>query len=202
MISKNDQFNIQISQTTNINFVGIRSSMYSNSWCSGRADTFRVIATWSSGGVYPTFQWNKNGINVNGTGVNFETYIDSSLTTGDILVCTLTTSQPCALPFTSSPLVVTILPSAVPNIAVISRPAIGVCVGTPITFTANATDTGSAATYQWRKNGIAIPGAVSSSYTDSHLTSTDVIVLQRYWQSNVQRARQQPTCSIYHLSNT
>ena len=45
------------------------------------------------------------------------------------------------------------------------------CVGTKVTFSASATETGSAPTYQWYRNDTIISGASNKTYTDSILTS-------------------------------
>jgi hypothetical protein len=52
-----------------------------------------------------------------------------------------------------------------------------ICSGTSVTFTATPSGTG-ATNYQWKKNGIAISGATSSTYTTSDLVNGDAISVQ------------------------
>lgn len=48
------------------------------------------------------------------------------------------------------------------------------CVGTGTSATFSVTATGNNITYQWKKNGINISGATSSSYTISNVSASDV----------------------------
>ncbi|HEX6427349.1 MAG TPA: hypothetical protein VF008_06665 [Niastella sp.] len=58
------------------------------------------------------------------------------------------------------------------RIAVTAQPVNqSVCMGSPVTFTIGAT--GSALTYQWRKDGVNIPSATSNSYTIANAIVAD-----------------------------
>jgi hypothetical protein len=65
----------------------------------------------------------------------------------------------------AQPISVTITSSAVGN---------NICSGGSVTFTATQSGA-SSPLYQWKKNGTAIPGATSSTYTTSGLVNNDVI---------------------------
>ena len=62
-----------------------------------------------------------------------------------------------------------------PTVTITSSALGSVCAGTNITFTANAYNFTSTPTYQWYKNGTAINGANSSTYSTTTLTNNDVI---------------------------
>ena len=62
-----------------------------------------------------------------------------------------------------------------PTVTITSSALGSVCAGTNITFTANAYNFTSSPTYQWYKNGTAINGATSSTYSTTTLTNNDVI---------------------------
>ena len=62
-----------------------------------------------------------------------------------------------------------------PSVSITSSASGAVCAGTSITFTANVYNFTSTPTYQWYKNGTAINGATSSTYSTTTLTNNDVI---------------------------
>src|SRR5262249_657616 len=66
-----------------------------HSVCAGTQVTF--TATPVNGGDLPSFAWKRNGM---ATGTNSSTYIASSLSSGDTITCTLTSSNACASPAT------------------------------------------------------------------------------------------------------
>jgi uncharacterized protein (TIGR02145 family) len=61
-----------------------------------------------------------------------------------------------------------------PSVTITSSASGSVCAGTAITFTATV-DCITTPIYQWTKNGIAIPGATSSTYSSTSLSNNDVI---------------------------
>lgn len=69
---------------------------------------------------------------------------------------------------------VTILASVTPTLNVSANPGANICVGTSVTFTANATNGGTTPVYQWKKNGNNV-GNSSPIYTDSALTNGDSV---------------------------
>lgn len=52
-----------------------------------------------------------------------------------------------------------------------------ICNGTNVTFTANAQNFSSTPTYQWYKNGVAITGATSLTYSTTSLANNDQIYI-------------------------
>ena len=69
---------------------------------------------------------------------------------------------------------ITVIPAVTPTINIIAD-VTNVCLGTNITFTATATDTGFAPTYQWYKNNVAITGANSLTYSTNSLLNFDSV---------------------------
>ena len=52
-----------------------------------------------------------------------------------------------------------------------------ICAGSPVVFTAVATNGGTSPTFQWKVNGNSVQNSSSANYTSSNLTSTDVVTV-------------------------
>ncbi len=133
--------------------------------CPGTSVQF--TATPVNGGTTPAYQWRLNGSNV-GTGV--ATYTNSTLASGDQVSVILTSSLRCTSgnPATSNVIAASLLTPP----AISAHPASATqCTGTNVTFSVTAS--GSGITYQWRKNGVNIPGATGSTYTLNNITTAD-----------------------------
>ncbi|MDR3680211.1 MAG: T9SS type A sorting domain-containing protein [Flavipsychrobacter sp.] len=136
--------------------------------CFGSSVTF--TATPTNGGTSPTYQWKKNGTNV---GTNSTHYTDAALNNGDIVSCVLTPTTICVSPSTATGSYTAVVNSVTPSVVIAG--ASSSCSGTSVTFTATPTNGGTTTTYQWKKNGTAISGATSSTYTTSSLVNNDAI---------------------------
>ncbi|HEY6505062.1 MAG TPA: immunoglobulin domain-containing protein [Chitinophagaceae bacterium] len=131
--------------------------------CAGANVTFSVTAT----GTSLTYQWRKAGINIPGaTGSSFTI---SGAVAGDAGNYDVVVTGVCP----PSPVV-----SNTVSLTVNTPPAISVqpisqvvCVGTNVTFSVTAT--GSGLTFQWRKGGVNINGATSSSFTINNVAVSD-----------------------------
>ena len=133
----------------------------------GQAADFSVVA---KGTGTLTYQWKKNGTAI--AGATAASYATPAATTADnnakfTVVVTDSTAS-----VTSNAAVLTVTAAAVaPSIT--TQPANRtVSVGQVAAFSVTATGT-APLTYQWKKNGAAISGATSSSYTTPAATSSD-----------------------------
>lgn len=145
-------------------------STSSTSICSGTTTTFTAVAT--NGGSTPAYQWQVNGANV---GTNTATYGSSTLTNGQIVTCILTSNATCALPSTatSNAITMTVSPSVTPSIT-ISTGNNPICQGSSASFTAVASNGGSAPAYQWQVNGANV-GTNTATYNSSTLTNGQIV---------------------------
>lgn len=138
--------------------------------CFGTPVTF--TATVTNGGPTPTYQWYKNNFPV---GTNTNTYVDNTLATGDAITCTITSNALCANPttVTSTPIIMTVNPIAIPTITISASPSNNICAGTNVTFTAVITNGGPSPVYSWTVNGN--PVGSGPSYSSATLSNGDVV---------------------------
>lgn len=131
----------------------------STSICQGNNIGF--TATPVNGGSAPAYQWKLNNINV---GTNAPTYNSSSLNNNDQVRVVMTSSIGCAVPnpANSNIILLSVSPVLTPDITISSNPN-NPGNGSPVTFTATATNAGSNPQYQWFKNGSQIINATSST---------------------------------------
>jgi hypothetical protein len=112
--------------------------------CAGQSVSF--TANVFPPAVNPTYDWQVNGVS---QGINSPvfSYVPAN---GDVVTCAVTTQRGCQGP-TSNAITITVNP--IPTVTVSAVPGTTVCEGTPITFTATATNGGAAPSFQWYLNG-------------------------------------------------
>ena len=111
-----------------------------NSVCRNTTVTFTASAV--DGGNMPVYQWVKNGVPV---GTNSNVYSENSLSNGDVITCTLTSSANCAssIPQRSNPLRISIYPDPL----VFLDKTNSLCEGST-----KILDAGSFSAYKWQDN--------------------------------------------------
>jgi hypothetical protein len=145
----------------------ITSQPTSQSVTAGQSATFSVGAT---GTASLTYQWKKAGIAITGaTAASYTTPATTSADNATQFTVTITNSFGSA---TSNAATLSVAAAGVaPSIT--SQPASkSVNVGQTATFSVTATGTGTL-TYQWKKNGAAVSGATSSTYTTPATIASD-----------------------------
>ena len=138
--------------------------------CAGSAATF--TATPTNGGTSPSYQWKVNGSVTGGTG-NTYTYTPAD---NDVVNSTLTSNAVCATTDTSSSSVtVNVDVSIIPIVVIIETQGVITSFGQSDTLTAFVTNGGAAPTFQWYKNGTAIPGATADTLVRNDFAVNDSI---------------------------
>ena len=130
----------------------------------GGAAVFFVVA---AGSPAPTYQWSKNSVAIAGqTGSSLTL---SGLTTNDAgsYTCVATNTIGSA---TSNAATLTITGGATGPVITTQPSSVTAPLGGSAAFTVTATGVSS---YQWRKNGVAIPGATGSTLTFNPLSASD-----------------------------
>ena len=132
--------------------------------CSGSPANFSVTAT----GTGLSYQWKKGGTNI--TGATSSTYSISNVNNSDAGTYTVDVSgvSPCT-PVTSQNAVLYVNQA----IAITTQPTTTqtLCSGSSANFSISATGTGLS--YQWKKGGVNIPNATSSTYSISSVGASD-----------------------------
>ena len=134
--------------------------------CAGLLSTFSVNNSTGAGNA-PIYEWYVNFEAV-ATGATFSS---PSLVDGDYVWVEMTSSLNCIIGanrYTSNKILIVIKPIPDP-IVTVPHPYIDsdnqtVCAGESFTFTSYV-NASISATYQWRKDGIAIPQAINATYT-------------------------------------
>lgn len=128
----------------------------------GQSASFSISATGSG----LTFQWLKNNVVI--PGANSATYTIPSAQSGDIATYTVRVTSGGASETASAKLTV----GSSAAISITSQPTSqAVNPGQPAVFAVEAF--GTALSYQWLKNGTAIPGATASSFTIASVQAAD-----------------------------
>ncbi len=142
----------------------------STSICAGTPVTFTATAT--NGGSAPSYQWQVNGVNA---GNNSATFTSGNLNNGDVVRVIMTSNANCASPatVTSNTITMNISAAVVPSV-VHTASSTSICAGTPVTFTATATNGGTAPSYQWQVNGVNA-GTNSATFTSGNLNNGDAV---------------------------
>jgi gliding motility-associated-like protein len=141
-----------------------------NSVCAGAPVTFTTETT--NGGAHPSYQWQVNGTNA---GTNSATFTTSTLATGDVIQCILTSDAVCSIPavITSNSIKMAVNTPAGSTVN-IAASANNVCSGTPVTFTATPAAGSNALGYEWQVNGNNA-GTDNNTFTSSTLGNGDVV---------------------------
>lgn len=138
----------------------------SQSVTAGASVSFTVAAT----GTAPlSYQWRLNGANL--AGATSATLTLSAVTTANAGTYTVLISN-AAGSVTSAGAVLTVNAAAVPPTITLNPAGQTVTAGATVTFTVAATGT-APLSYQWQKNGVAIPGATAATLTFSSVTTAD-----------------------------
>jgi hypothetical protein len=139
--------------------------------CPGSTVTYTANPV--NSGPSPSYQWQVNGVN---SGTNSPTFTATGLNAGDQVRVILTSSGNCVSPVNSLSNVLTVTHLAItsPAVTINVAPALPVCDGTSLTFTATPFQGGVNPIYEWRVNGVTV-GTNSPVYTTSTLNNGDVV---------------------------
>ncbi len=132
-----------------------------------------VIPSTTTGGVSPTFQWIKNGIEV-GSGLTY-TFLP---TDGDNVFCRMHSDMACAMPDTvhsSNNINMHVPPIYVPDVTIAAYPGTRIEAADTVTLVAFVVFSGLSFSYQWNINNIPVAGAITDTFKSSLFNNMDVV---------------------------
>ncbi len=134
---------------------------------TGESVTFSAVA---SGGTSPyTYQWQKNGVNI--SGATSSSYTIPSLVLSDAGNYRLVVTDTASATVTSA---VAVLAVTNPSLTIVTQPVSQqVIVGSPVTFSVAVSGGTTPYAYQWQKNNVNIPGAISNTFTINSAATGD-----------------------------
>jgi uncharacterized protein (TIGR02145 family) len=118
--------------------------------CPGAPTQFNLTAT--NTGSSPTYSWFVNNVNQSN---NTTSLTLPNPQNGDVVYCTVNSSQVCALPSSVTSNSIAIVPYVTPTLALSSVDNQS-CFGDTIHFVASGTNGGFSPSYQWSVNGLPI----------------------------------------------
>jgi gliding motility-associated-like protein len=138
--------------------------------CPGEPLTFN-IASVTDAGPTPEYQWQVDGTDV--AGATGTVFTSTTLREGQIVTLRLRTTNNCGQPATavSNPVAAQVQPVVTPTVTLTAPPE--QCPGTPLTFTAVPTNAGTAPTFNWFVNNVAVTSG--PTFTNSTLVSGDQV---------------------------
>jgi hypothetical protein len=141
--------------------------------CAGSSVTF--TATPVNPGNTPIYAWTVNGI---ASGSNSATFTTSTLNNTDVVVCTMTSNEPCASPLAvaSNSITVTVNSISQPTVSITASQN-PVCTSTSVTYTATSANAGGNPVYTWKVNGGTV-GVNSSTYTAAAPADGDIVTCE------------------------
>ena len=128
-------------------------------YCQG--DTLHFSAAPVNGGSNPQYDWIVDGV-LSQTG-SVDTFFTDLLHNGSIVQVVLHSNSACVTTSTDTASTFIAINSAVTTSVIIS-PDTSVCPNSPVTFQAMSLNEGTTPQYQWFVNGVAVPGATTSSF--------------------------------------
>ncbi len=134
-----------------------------------------LTATVTNGGSNPTYQWRRGN---NNAGPNNAVYTPTIFTTGTTFSLYVTSNASClANPKdTSNSIVMTVLPSVIPLVAITAIDS-SLCAGDVFNFSSTTLNGGSAPLYEWQVNGVPVSGATTTTFTSNALLNNDNVTL-------------------------
>lgn len=139
--------------------------------CAGT--TVTIIPAPVNGGTAPTYRWIKNGITAT-TGPVYN-FLPAN---GDNILCSIHSNYECLITdsaYSINNINMTVVPLVTPSVTIAAHPGDTIEAGASDTLVAIVTHGGSPLTYEWKINGITIPGATTDPFISDTLGNKDTV---------------------------
>lgn len=168
-----EDYTVYVQGPSNSAHVAVNQTMGGNPSCFDEILAFAPDTTGTA--LAASFQWFINGT-LAGSGNSFAS---ATLSNGDVLTVKMYYAGPCGPDTAISNGYTIIRQATVPPTATIALTAGSIpgCTGSPVTFSATGTNTGTSPVWQWQVNGVNA-GVTGPTYTTTTLGSGDVITVK------------------------
>lgn len=154
--------------------VSIALTNGNNPGCPGQVLTFTAFPVDAGDPSDITYQWRVNGVNAGPNGPIFTGVFNNN----DIVDVILSTTSSCATVSQVFSNNIQIIFTAVTlGVTITNVTGMPICSGRPVSFTSQTTNAGNGPTFQWRINGVNVPGATAANFTSSTLNNGDQVSL-------------------------
>lgn len=163
--------------TTNILHVNVGIPVVSISTPNTTVCPYAMVTFTATGipnGTSPTYRWQINGADIGWAG-NSPIMSNNNFNTGDQVRVILGSMDSCYTYHydTSNVIVLNVIGGGVPSVSVTS-PSLSGCSGSLFNFTAHPVNGGASPAYQWKVNGVDVPGATGATFS-SVLNNSDYV---------------------------
>lgn len=154
--------------------VSIALTNGNNPGCPGQVLTFTAFPANAGDPSDITYQWRVNGVNA---GPNAPVFV-GIFNNNDVVDVVLSTTSSCAtVSSVTSNNIQIIFTANTQTVTINNVTGMPICSGRPVSFTSQTTNSGNGPSFQWRINGVNVPGATAPNFTTTTLAPGDLVTL-------------------------
>jgi len=154
--------------------VSIALTNGNNPGCPGQTLTFTAFPLNAGDPSDISYQWRVNGVNAGPNAPVFTGIFNNN----DIVDVVLSTTSSCAtVSSVTSNNIQIIFTANTQTVTINNVTGMPICSGKPVSFTSQTTNSGNGPSFQWRINGVNVPGATAPNFTTSTLAPGDLVTL-------------------------
>ena len=124
----------------------------------------KYTATETNGGTNPNYEWFVDGVSKQNGTSNIFNYEPAN---SEKITCKMTSNETCVTPSataTSNVITADVTTKLTPSVSISANPASSICAGTPVKYTATATNDGTNPNYEWFVDGVSKQSGTSNTF--------------------------------------